>query len=312
MEIRSGAIDASSTSDAAASSVDADVEVDPPPLTYVEVVEELRDSLTEPWAQVSDVRMHDVATGILRLSKEQSTHPLIMADEVAEFADTVIVMQPQFLIGERQGGLPRALNLAWEFYRATKEIAEQHCSILSDEQASFTQDDPQVPKVSPYVLLSLAHRESRLALKTERGYMERHIGKQVIKVTDCLYCRGAGGERSMFQFIPAGGRGSNRPGATERRFHPGLRPCDPFDSWCAVQTAVKALAVYRCECIAAFGSRCTVDSYVASYGVTRLVAPESARFYRGNERARTFLCAAREDCDLFWPRDVDEAFALGL
>lgn len=280
---------------------------EPAPITAEEVCDELRAGLSEPWEAVPDARMYDTCAGILRLAEQRGQHPLIMADEVAELAETVITMQPELAM-DRHGGLPRALDMAWDFHRATTEIGSLQCPELSDEFATFDRDDSQVPRVSPYVLLAMAHRESRLALRTERGWIERR-GQ---KTGDCLYCRGGAGERGMFQFMPAGGKGSNRPGATERRFHPGERPCDPFDRWCATQTAVKAMAVFRCECIREYGERCTVDSFVASYGVTRLISPENARHHRGNEKARAFLCVARDDCDQWWPRDHDDAFALSL
>jgi len=266
-----------------------------------DVLLELRRDLSEPWGAVGDGRMFDTADGILRLSKRLGTDPLIMAQEVADLMETTVLLQPQFLVQERQGGLPRAMDVAWDIYRATNEVSGIQCPELSDEHETFETDDSQVPRVNPYIILAMGYRESRLALKTERGYMERRVGAQVTKVTDCLYCTGARGERGMFQFMPRG--------ALERRF---MGTCSPFDRWCSTQAAVRALATIRCSCIKRFGEQCTVDAYVAGYGLTRLITPDSARHSKGPRRAREFLCSVYEDCDSVWPRDDDDAFALEL
>lgn len=279
-------------------SVEADVEAPPAaePPDWEDVLTEMREALPAEWAEVPDGRIVDVATGIMRLSKTQARDPIIMADEVVEIIEIVTALQPAFQRGW-EGGLPRAAFTAWSFYRAEQEIATLHCSQLSDSFATFTVDDPEVPRPRAHHLAGMAYRESSFALRTERGYDERRVGKRIIKTTECRGCRGLRGEQGMFQAMP--GKGGS-PGACARRFLP--EGCSPFDPWCAAQMAMRALAVYRCECIAAHGSRCTVDSFIASYGVTRLVAPENAMYYRGNDRARQLLCAVYEDCDEIWPR----------
>lgn len=296
-----------------ASVLSPEQEPTPEPPDWEDVIAEMRESLPaeDGWADVPEARIIDVATGIVRLSKERALDPVIVADEVSEVIEAVTDLQPALVKGW-DGGLPRAAYLGWFFYRAQKEIGELRCHQLSDAYATFDTDNDEVPRPNAFLLAVMAFRESSLALRTERGYDEQRVGKRIVKITGeaCRGCVGPLGERGPFQFMP-GNRKSGSPGATERRFMPDNCP-GPFDPWCAAQTTMKALAVFRCECIAEYGSRCNVDSFVASYGVTRLVSPENARHYRGNERARALLCAVREDCDQIFPRDHDDNFALSL
>lgn len=262
-------------------------------VTWEDVGREIRDSLSDDWPTMEDWRLYDPASAMLRFAKERDVDPIIVADEYADLADTVVAMQPDFLY-EKEGGIQRALLVASDIYRGAMEVRDISCTKLVE---GFDVEEGQVPRVNPYVLAAMGYRESHFMKRTEVGYLV--VNGQ--KVTDCRWCKGSLGERGMFQFMPGGWIQSFMP-----------QGCSPFDRMCSVRGAAKALATIRCMCIEEYGQRCNVDTFVAGYGSKRMPAPENALANRGVVRARQFLCAVRQDCDDFWPRDTDEDFALSL
>ena len=264
------------------------------PITWEEVAAEIQDSLSDSWPQFPEGGMYDAASILLGYANEREIDPIIVADEFADLANTILDMQPNFLTG-REGGHQRALLVALDIYRGAGEFRETPCSQLLD---SFEGEEGQVPRINTYLVAAIGYKESRFMERTEVGYSMTKTGQ---KVTNCRWCRGALGEEGMFQFMPGGWVQSLMP-----------QGCSPFDRLCSVRGAAKALATIRCICIDRFGQRCSVDSYVAGYGASKLPAPEDAMAYRGVIRGREFLCRVRQDCDEWWPRDIDEAFALTL
>lgn len=276
----------------------------PPPLppTRDDVYRELRATLSDAWPEMEDWKLYDPGEGIMRLSKKLDTDPVIMTHEVAELANTVIELQPLFL-RDREGGFHRALNIAWDTYLGAREVRDLSCHEISESDFGDevgVKTGKQVQRVNPYHLIAMGYRESRLMKRTEVGYLlDRRTGK---KNKNCRWCRGAAGERGMFQFMPKG--------FIQRRFMP--KGCSPFDRMCSVRGAAKALAHIRCMCIEEFGDECNTDVYIAGYGLTRLPSPARARHSRGPKKARAFLCSVRDDCDDLWERAHSDDFAATL
>lgn len=263
------------------------------PVTWHDVAKEIQDSLSDRWPTLEEWRLYDPASLLLIFANERDVDPIIIADEYADLADTIVAMQPDFL-GEREGGIQRALLVASDIYRGAMEVRDTPCTDLIED---FDVEEGQVPRVNPYILAAMGYRESHFMKRTEVGYTT--VGGK--KTENCRWCRGSLGERGMFQFMPGGWVQSFMP-----------RGCSPFDRMCSVKGAAKALATIRCMCIERFDQQCDVDTYVAGYGMSKLPTPELARTSRGTVRARGFLCGVREDCDDFWPRSHDDDFALSL
>ncbi len=266
-----------------------------PVVTWREVAAEIRGDLSEHWV-LSDSMLYDPANVVFRLATERGEDPIIMAYEMTDLANTILEMQPAFIDG-REGGYQRALLIALDIYRGTLEFQDTSCSELVDQ---FTAPDleKQIPKINPYIMAAMGYRESRFMKRTEVGY----VWRKGQKVQDCRWCRGSRGERGMFQFMPGG--------LIQR-----LMPSDcrnPFDRLCSVRGAAKALATIRCVCIATFGSRCNVDTFVAGYGLSRMPRPSEARMVKSVVRARGYLCNVRNDCDDLWSQDHDDQFSLSL
>lgn len=268
-------------------------EIVEPEITWQEIGKEIQSSLSDSWPVLNEGQMYDVSNTILDFAKERSVDPIIMADEFSELANVVLDMRPDFVKG-RDGGHMRAMMIALDIYRGSTEMKDVQCSQIID---GFSADEGQVPRINPYILVSMGYRESRFMTRTELGYTM--VNGQ--KVTDCLYCRGSRGEEGMFQFMPGGWIQAMMPDG-----------CSPFDRLCSARGAAKALAKIRCICIEQFGQRCTVDTYVAGYGSNKIPSPEYAKSYRSVEVARDVLCKVRQDCSDFWPRSSDEEFALTL
>jgi hypothetical protein len=275
-------------------------EPDEEPVTSRDVREEILDGFRDTWSERMTKRAKaqsiDVSLQIFRLGQEKGVDPILLADEYVDLLHTTLDMQPAFEKGW-DGGIQRAMLIAIDLYRGAHEAQEQSCHDI-DERFSEDVASNNVPHVSPYHLLSMGYRESRLARRIE-------LGKKL----------GGRGERGMFQFLP---QSNGKRGWIEGRFMPRFKNnqtrerCSPFDRLCATRGAANALAWIRCRCIELYDDRCTTDVFMAGYGMNRMPTPEEARHHRGPVNARRFLCAVRDDCDELWPRDHDDDFALSL
>lgn len=273
----------------------APTEVEPvaDPITWQEISKEIQDSLSDNWPEIEEWRLYDPSVSLLRFSKEREADPIILADEVADLANTIVSMQPDFMVG-REGGIQRALLVTTDIYIGSAEVQSVPCSELIED---FDSEEGQVPRINAYVLAAMGYRESHFMKRTEVGYTIVN-GK---KISNCRWCRGSLGEQGMFQFMPGGWIQTFMPSG-----------CSPFDRMCSVRGAAKALATIRCMCIDRYGQQCNTDTFVAAYGANKMPTPASARTYKGVIRAREFLCGVRQDCDELWVRDHDDAFALSL
>lgn len=260
----------------------------PPPPTYQDIYTAIRESLQPHWPEFADHDLYDTARGLMYLSEKVDADPRELAYELTDLAQTIVEMQPLFAMG-REGGYTRALAIAFDIYQGASEVSGLSCSDLSSEDFDSTigvEHGKGVQRVNPYIMASMAYRESRFTRRTEQGYILRN-GR---KVRNCLYCVGSKGERGMFQFMPNG--------YIQKRFMP--RGCNPFDRMCAVRGAARALAHIRCMCIEEYGDQCTTDVYVAGYGLSRMPPPRRAAHSRGPRMAKAFLCDVRDDCDYLW------------
>lgn len=262
--------------------------------TWEDVGREIQDSLSDVWPTIDGGQMYDPASVILRFAEERDVDPIMMADEYSDLANTILDMQPDFVVG-REGGFQRALLVALDIYRGVYEVRDVPCTQLVED---FDVEEGQVPRINQYVMAAMGYRESRFMKRTEVGYMTTKNGQ---KIENCRWCRGSRGEQGMFQFMPNGWAQSLMP-----------EGCSPFDRMCSVRGAAKTLATIRCMCIEQYGQECTIDSYVAGYGAGKVPPPAYAKSYRSVIKGREFLCEARQDCDDFWPRASDEDFALTL
>lgn len=260
----------------------------PPPLMNRDVCDAVRESLPAHWPEFPNSALYSTARGLMNLAEKGVVDPRELAYELTDLAQTVVEMQPLFSRG-REGGYRRALNIAYDLYRGAHEVAELSCHEVSAKDfdtAVGVERGSKVQRVTPFILASMAYRESRFARRTEQGFILRN-GR---KVRNCRYCVGSKGERGMFQFMP--------DGYIQKRFMPD--GCNPFDRMCSVRGAARALAHIRCMCIEKYGDRCTTDVYVAGYGLSRMPPPWRAAHSRGPRMARAFLCDVREDCDFLW------------
>lgn len=260
----------------------------PPPPKNKDVCDAIRGSLQPHWPEFPDHALYDTARGLMNIAEKEDVDPRELAYEFTDLAQTIVEMQPLFAMG-REGGYKRALEIAYDIYTGAAEVADLSCSEVSEKDFDSTvgvEHGKLVQRVSPFILASMAYRESRFTRRTEQGFILRR-GR---KVQDCLYCVGSKGERGMFQFMPNG--------YIQRRFMP--KNCNPFDRMCSVRGAARALAHIRCMCIEEYGDQCTTDVYVAGYGLSRMPPPRRAAKSRGPRMARAFLCDVRDDCDFLW------------
>jgi len=241
--------------------------------------------------EAARVQSIDVSMSLHRLGLEQEVDPLTLTDEYIEVLRTTLAIQPHFEKGW-DGGVSRAMLVAFDIYRGCYEIRNQSCVDIDDRFEGVVASNNLGP-VNSFIVLSIGYRESSLTKAVELGHK-----------------LGSAGERGMFQFRPAK---SGQKGFIEARFMPRFNDrneaCSPFDRMCAVRGVVNALAWIRCECIHRFGDRCDIDTYVAGYGMNRLPDPAEARGSRGPVNARRFLCSATEQCDEYWPVMHNDAFA---
>jgi hypothetical protein len=258
-------------------------------VTVLDVQQELLDSLSD--FDVREGWLYDPAQTVMKVAIAAEADPIIIADEMADFMTTVLGIQPAFS-KNLEGGIPRALAIADDLFAASRSIRDKSCS-----ETGFETNSDEVQRVTEYLLLVTAHRESRLVKRTELGFIESKNGK----VTNCRWCRGSRGEQGMFQFMPKGWAQTFIPDG-----------CSPFDRRCAAVGAAKALAYNRCQCIAEHGDRCSTDQYMSAYVMGQVPTPAGARHFRGAAKARRFLCEVRSDCDELWLRDHDDDFALAL
>lgn len=287
--------DAGATDEVDAAEPEEEPVVNQKVLTWRDVEQEVQDSLSDAWPEVTEGQMYDTASTLFRYSQERNIDPIIVADEFADLANTILDMQPDFTTG-REGGAQRALLVSADIYQGVGEVRGTPCSQLVE---NFDDDEGQVPRINVYILAAMGYRESRFMKRTEVGYSTTRDGQ---KVTNCRWCRGSRGEQGMFQFMPGGWIQTFMPAG-----------CSPFDRMCSVRGAAKALATIRCMCIDQYGQRCDVNTFVAGYGANKLPDPANARAYKGVVRAREFLCGVRpDDCDEFWPSDRSEDTVLGV
>lgn len=258
---------------------------EPEPVKWEDVATKINNALSEDWEEYDIRVLYDTSYRLLNQVEKQGKDIDEVVTELAELADSVIQLQPAFGRG-REGGRMRALRIAMDLRMAALEYSDMSCN-----QLGLVVDNPEaeqsVPRSNHYILASMGARESGFLKRTERGYVQRG-GK---RVENCRWCRGTRGERGMFQFMPKGW--------IQREFMP--TNCNPFDRFCAARGASKALSHLRCLCIKEFGDKCTVDVFVAGYGLTRLPEPTRARGAGGTDRARGYLCSVREDCNNWWP-----------
>lgn len=260
----------------------------PPPPKNRDVCDAVRESLPPHWPEFPNYALYDTARGLMNLAEKEDADPRELAYELTDLARTIVEMQPLFSMG-REGGYKRALNIAYDLYFGAHEVAELSCHEVSAKDFDSTvgvEHGKKVQRVNPFILASMAYRESRFTRRTEQGFIFRK-GR---KIRDCIYCVGSKGERGMFQFMPNG--------YIQKRFMP--KNCNPFDRMCSVRGAARALAHIRCMCIEEYGDQCTTDVYVAGYGLSRMPPPRRAARSRGPRMARAFLCDVREDCDFLW------------
>lgn len=250
----------------------------------------------EGWSDRAKAQTIDISIQLHRAAEEQEIDPIIVANEYMDILRTTMDIQPVLKKGW-DGGLVRAMLMSLDFYEGARRVRNTPCHEL-DRNFPEDMDEGQVPKINPYMLLSMAYRESRLAKRIELG---EKLGRQ--------------GERGMFQFLP---QKNGRRGFVEGKFMPRFVTeerkvrCSPFDRGCATRGAARALAWIRCKGIQAHGDQCTIAVFMAGYGMNRLPSPAEARHHRGPVNARRYLCKVREDCDELWPIDSSDDFALSL
>lgn len=248
------------------------------------------------WNEKAKRQTIDISVQLHRIAQEDGVDPIIVAEEYLEILRTTMDIQPVLKKGW-DGGLVRAMLMSYDFYDGARRVNNLTCHQI-DESFPEDMDEGQVPKINPYMLLSMAYRESRLAKRIELG---EKLGRQ--------------GERGMFQFLP---QKNGRRGFIEGKFMPRYVTeerkirCSPFDRGCATRGAAKALAWIRCKGIQQFGDQCTIAVYMAGYGMNRIPTPAEARHHRGPVNARRYLCKVRDDCDSLWPVSNSDDFALSL